>query len=362
MRKAPLFLLVMGLLIALAVCQLLLPPREMSGMENRMLTQAPAFTLAGFQDGSYAEKLELFAADQLPLRDRFVALYSAMQGALGRRAVGDAILGDGMLFDRSDRWSLRNVRLNASALASLADAAGKPVYLLAVPSAAAVCPERLPTHAPVTDEEALLAAAAEETPLLPLLPALQASASRGISCFYATDHHWTAAGAQLGYETACSALGLTAHSSGTAQEHAGFYGSFYARYPLPWVQADVFSCELPDGLRLLVNGEEKPSLLDPEALGNRDKYAALLYGNHACIELVNDQAQGGTLLVIKDSYANAMLPLLARHYRRIVAVDPRYYAGNIIEFINDYEGEAILCVYGLTTLATGRTIALLEGL
>lgn len=361
MRKAPSFLLIMGLLVMLAIGQLALPPRETSEMENRILTQAPSFLPSAFLDGSYAEKLELFAADQLPLRDHFMALYSAMQGMLGRRAVGDALWGDGMLFDYSAKWNLRNVRLNASALANLAESAGRPVYLLAVPSAAAVYPNQLPAHAPVADEEAFLSAASEETTLLPLLPALR-DAGQDVACFYTTDHHWTAAGAQIGYETICDTLGLAAQTPDTIQTHSGFYGSYYARYPLPWATADNFSCALPNGLRLIVNGEEKPSLLDPEVLASRDKYAALLYGNHACIELLNDQTEGGELLVIKDSYANAILPLLAQHYQRIVAVDPRYYAGNIIELINDYDGEAILCVYGLNTLATGRTIALLEGL
>lgn len=146
------------------------------------------------------------------------------------------------------------------------------------------------------------------------------------------------------------------------QRYPGFYGSFYARYPLPWLGADDFSCALPAGVRLWINGEEKAALLDPGALEKRDRYAALLYGNHGLIELKNDQAEGGTLLVIKDSYANALLPLLGQHYQRIVAVDPRYYAGNIAELFGQNEGEAILCVYGLNTLAGGRTIAFLEGL
>lgn len=361
MRKAPVFLLVMGLLLALAVCQCVLPARVMSEMENRMLTQAPALSFASFYDGSFSEKLESFAADQLPMRDGFVSVYSAMQAALGRRTVGDAILGEeGMLFDRSERWNVRNVRLNAAALTELARRTGKQAYLLAVPSAAAVYPEKMPANAPVADEEALLSAAGEETTLLPLLPAMLAG--REASLYYATDHHWTVAGARIGYETVCDALTLQPEPKKPAVSMQGFYGSFYARYPLPWVEADTFSYVPYEGIRLLVNGEEMAGLLDPEVLAGRDKYAALLHGNHACIELINDGAPDGTLLVIKDSYANALLPALAMHYRRIVAVDPRYFAGDIIELVNDYEGEAILCVYGMNTLASGRTIALLEGL
>nr|MBR4281347.1 hypothetical protein [Clostridia bacterium] len=359
MRKAPLFLLVMGLMLGLALCQLLLPGREMSDMENRMLAGKPQLSLGALWDGTFMNGAEDFAADQLPGRDGFVALYTVMQRALGRRAVGDAVLGDGMLFDQSDDWSERNVRLNAAALAELAEITGKPVHLLAVPSAAAVYPERLPAQAPVADEAALLAAAEKETMVLPLLPALLAR--KDAALYYATDHHWTVAGARVGYEVACAALKLEAEAKKPAVSMRGFYGSFYARYPLPWVQADTFSYVPYENLRLTVNGEEKQGILDADALAGRDKYAALLYGNHALIELHNNAAQG-TLLVIKDSYANALLPALAQHYSRVIAVDPRYFAGNIVDLVNEYEGDAILCVYGMNTLAAGRTIALLEGL
>ena len=359
MRKAPLFLLVMGLMLALALCQLLLPGREMSEMENRVLAGKPQLSLASLWDGSFMNDMEDFVADQMPERDGFVALYTVMQRALGRRAVGDAVLGDAMLFDQSDDWSERNVRLNAAALTEVAKRTGKQVHLLAVPSAAAVYPEKLPAQAPVADETALLAAAEKETKVLPLLPALLEQ--KDAALYYTTDHHWTVAGARVGYEVACDALGLQVEARKLAVSMRGFYGSFYARYPLPWVRADAFSYVPYDNLRLMVNGEEKPGLVDPDVLAGRDKYAALLYGNYALIELHNSAAQG-TLLVIKDSYANALLPALAQHYSRVIAVDPRYFAGNIIDLVNEYEGDAILCVYGMNTLATGRTIALLEGL
>jgi len=350
----------MTMLLALALCQCLLPARRVSEMENRLLAQSPHISFRAFLEGSLADNVEDFAADQLPLRDGFVAVYSTMQYSLGRRAVGDAILGEGMLFDQSAVWSERNVRLNAAALNDLATLTGKDVCLMAVPSAAMIYPEKLPAHAPVADEAALLAVAEKETRLLPLLTALQKA--KDAPLYYTTDHHWTVDGAQIGYAVACDALGLSPVKMGEREVYPGFYGSFYVRYPLPWVKSDTFAWMPVEGLQLTINGEEYATLLDTDVLAGRDKYAALLHGNHALVELNNDAAPEGTLLVIKDSYANALLPLLAQHYRRVVAVDPRYFAGNIVELVNTYEGEMILCVYGMNTLSTGRTIALLEGL
>ena len=94
----------------------------------------------------------------------------------------------------------------------------------------------------------------------------------------------------------------------------------------------------------------------------RDLYAALLYGNHDRMELINDSVADGTWFVIKDSYANALLPALARHCHHIVAIDARYFAGNVIEEVQNTKGDLILCIHGISSLASGRTLALLEGL
>ena len=362
MRKAPVFCAAVALLLALAAWGLIQPDRETSELENRVLSSSPAFSWEGFADGRWTDALETYTADQLPLRDAFVSLYTASEALLGRRASEGVIRGaDGRLFDRTDGWKERNAALNAEALSDLSDLTGLPVYLLAVPSAASVYPEAVPACAPMADEEALLRAAAEKTALIPLLSRLR-QAKGEASLFYRTDHHWTRAGARIGYLAACEALGLTALEEEAHRDYPGFFGSFYARFPLPWMAGDVFEAPLEPALRLAVGGEEKQGILDAEAVQGRDKYAALFYGNHPVMELTNAEAPEGTLLVIKDSYANALLPALSRHYRTVVAVDARYFTGNIVDFAKERKGEAILCVYGLSNLASGRAIALLGGL
>lgn len=364
MRKAPVFRAAMALLLVIAIGGALLPDRDKSELENRVLSLFPDFSWAGFQDGRWTDSLETYAADQLPLRDAFVSVYMASQALLGRRTTEGVILGkDGRLFDRTDGWKERNLIRNAGALEELAKKTGLPVYLLAVPSAAAVYPEALPAWAPVADEEALLKTAEQKTTVIPLLPALTAAKeSASDPLYYRTDHHWTAAGARLGYLAVCETLGLEPLEEETYQEYSGFFGSYYARFPLPWLRGDVFCSPLEDDLKLTVAGEEKDGILDRKVVAGRDKYAALLYGNHPIMELFNSHAPDQTLFVIKDSYANALLPALSRHYRKIVAVDARYFTRDIVETVKNSEGDAILCVYGLSGLSTGRTLSLLQGL
>ena len=362
MKKSPLFVVSMALLLLLLAFQWLLPRREFSEMENRVLAQPPEVTISSLTNGRWADRFETFAADQIPLRDAFVSLYMTMEAGTGRRLVDGVLLGqDGRMLERTDGYSERNVRLNAAALQDLSEQTGVPVYLLAIPSAALVYPEAVPAYAPIADESALLRAAGEETALLPLINSLCDVRGCG-ELYYHTDHHWNMGGAQAGYQIICQALGLDALPVDALAEPVPFYGSFYARCPLPWQQADDFSYPIVPGIRLIADGEEKDGLVDEAQLQKRDRYAALLHGNHGLMELVNDSLPDGTLFVIKDSFANALLPLLARHYHRIVAIDPRYYTGNVVEEVKTCGGEMILCVNGLSSLASNRELSLLDGL
>ena len=353
----------MVMLLLLCAVQFFSPDQEMSLMENRMLTKRPALTLSAMSRSKWANSFEAFCADQMPLRDQFVTLYTAAEAALGHRNIENIIVGkDGFLFERSVGWSERNVKLNTDALNELSQATGKKALLLAVPTAAAVYPENVPAFAPMANEEAMLALAGKQAELIPLLASLREAKQEGNLLYYRTDHHWTAAGVRIGYLLVCEALNLSPEDEWPLASQSGFLGSFYARCPLLWQKTDVFSYPETQGLRLIADGREMDGLVDREVLGQRDWYASLLYGNHGMIEIVNDAVAEGELFVLKDSYANALLPLLARHYHRIQAVDPRYFAEDVACAVNQNEGDVVLCIYGIASLASGRTLALLEGL
>ncbi len=351
-----------ALLLLLAVTQTLLPDGSFSGMENRVLASRPALSLASMSRSRWADDFETYCADQLPMRDTFVSLYTAWEAATGHRVIEGVILGrDQRLHDRTDNWKARNVSLNASALGDLAEETGLPAYLLAVPTANAVYSGSLPADAPVADEEALTALAGKEVSVIPLLEPLRGLA-KSEELYYRTDHHWTAAGARIGYLQVCATLGLDPLPELTLQSQAPFFGSLYARCPLPWQKPDTLQYPENPAIRLIIGYEEKQGLVDTEKLKERDLYAALLYGNHPRIELINDSVPDGTWFVIKDSYANALLPALARHCHRIVAIDARYFADDVIDEVQNSKGDLILCIQGMSALASGRTLALLEGL
>ena len=124
-------------------------------------------------------------------------------------------------------------------------------------------------------------------------------------------------------------------------------------------QADVFTADLPSGVQLTVDGEKREGLLQLERLQSRNKYAALIdsvYG-HAILE--NPGAEGA-LLIIGDSYANALAPMLSRHFGRIDVVDPRYFAEDFSLLLEEAQTSRVLVYYGLNTFSVSRAPALLN--
>ena len=363
MKKAPLFLSAVLVLLSLMAAQVFLPQREMSELENRKLQAAPVFSFSAFVNGDFSDRAEQYVSDQSPLRDQFAALNALMDTAQGKALRNGVIAGrDGFLFDRTDGWSGRNVKMNAAGFDALAEKTGLPAYLMLVPSAGSVYPEKLPAFSPLADEEALLQSAAGAHFIsLSLLPVLRAHKG-GEPLYFRTDHHWTLSGAALGYREICRALSLSPCALAPDVRSDNFFGSFFARSPSPLIRGDTLLFPNPSGITLRIDGREKPMLYDPEKLHTRDAYAALLYGNYGLIELYNASAPGGTLLVVKDSYANLLLPTLSRHFTRVVAVDARYFTGDIVETVKESEAETLLCLFGLNTFSQSRNVALLRGL
>ena len=63
---------------------LLLPDRDRSETENRLLAQRPAFSWSALADGSFAKAAEDYFADQFPLRDQWTGLKARAEQLLGR--------------------------------------------------------------------------------------------------------------------------------------------------------------------------------------------------------------------------------------------------------------------------------------
>ena len=104
--------------------------------------------------------------------------------------------------------------------------------------------------------------------------------------------------------------------------------------------------------------KKSASFYDTEQLKTRDKYALFFDGNHAQVKISTPTETNHTLLVLKDSYANSLVPFLAPHYRKIIMVDPRYYYGDLEELIQVENVQEVLYLYNANTFFADTSLEL----
>ena len=61
--------------------------------------------------------------------------------------------------------------------------------------------------------------------------------------------------------------------------------------------------------------------------------------------------------MLKDSFANALAPLLTADYERVLMVDLRYYPGSVRRLLASDQIDELLFVYEMSNLASGDDFA-----
>jgi len=97
--------------------------------------------------------------------------------------------------------------------------------------------------------------------------------------------------------------------------------------------------------------QQRTDLFWKEYLEKKDKYSVFLGGNHS-VDVVKNSAVDNSkkLLIIKDSYANSMVPFLATNFQEIHIVDPRYYNQDIYEYIQQNGITDTAAIYSIKQL------------
>ncbi|MCL2388354.1 MAG: DHHW family protein, partial [Defluviitaleaceae bacterium] len=161
--------------------------------------------------------------------------------------------------------------------------------------------------------------------------------------FFRTDHHWTMLGAYYAYLAFAEVAGFEPITIENYVEHAieGFIGSLAVGTRNRTILSHpdtIYFYTLNDGTTFSINMFTIPSDLSTLS------YRVFLGGDRAFYYFHSSNANGRTLVVVKDSFANAMIPWLAPHYETIVVIDPRQFTGSVIEVLQDFDDIDLLFV------------------
>ena len=171
--------------------------------------------------------------------------------------------------------------------------------------------------------------------------------------YFRTDHHWTQLGAYYGYQEYCKSMGYSTKPLSDYQklDFPEFYGTFYFFMNRPEslkghpdqvtaYQGSMNTMQYTDSKGNLQEGK---LINDASQMLPGNKYNCFMLGDHGYVEIHNEGApRKKSILVLKDSYGNAIVPLLAQDYRDVYVVDYRHYQGNASSLIREKGIEEIL--------------------
>ena len=353
-------------LIALFLAVVILPAafvfcgsdKTFSDNENRTLQTAPKLTLDSVLDGSFQSELTDYISDQFPARDTWTQLGTRLKKLVGFKDIGGAYLGsDGYYIEKitPDKIDEANLKRNLYLVSDFIDACDRKTTMLLVPATGTVMSDKLPAHAEMYDAEKLYETVKAALPGVsaPDLYAALSDAKTEHQVYYRTDHHWTWYGAYTAYK----ALLPNGSFDGSPELFSDcFLGTTYSKTLDPAAQPDeVLISQVSDKLTVTADGKQI-SLYDKSAAGEKDKYKVFFGGNYGQVKISGGCDNGKTLLVIKDSFANSLVPLLTADYENIIMLDLRYYMGSAKQLIEDENVDELLFVCEMSSFANDKNL------
>lgn len=352
------------------IANLSLPDASYSDVENRSLQQRPSFSVKEYMSGRLERKLEDYANDQFFGRNVFIRLKSAVDVSAG------SVLSNGVWRGKSgylmeDITVPDEVKVDKaiSALAKFKKENKKiPMRFMLAPNAANIYSDKLPAFVSVEDQNKYINdfyTKLETTGItsVDIRPAFTASKDN-IQLFYRTDHHWTTDGAKIAYEEFAKLRGLPKMDFKLSEVKNDFVGSLAAKSGFVASRADAIKLAgLENGLNSVVyyyDTQKKTSkYYNMKCLDKRDAYTVFGGQNHPIYTIKTPTKSNRRLLLIKDSYANSVIPFLMQNYREIVVVDPRYYYDDIDITMASEGINEVLFLYNANTFFEDEALSLM---
>lgn len=352
------------------------PKDEMASIqENRPLAKMPDVSFKNIFAGSFTTDYETYLTDNVGFRSHFVNFGTKIENARGIQRKesgkiidlangGKLVLNDGKIMEVFKR----NPGARESYISVLNDyskSLDANMYLMLVP-----------TQIEFDESKYRLLSDSEKETIDTVYTSLKGiktvnvydklKANTNDYIYFKTDHHWTQRGAYLGYEAIMEKIGGNAVplESLTHQKLSGFLGYLYNQANIPEYSKyadDIEYFEGDENYLILAKGpDENGKIVDyqsriycPPSGSAPPLYSLFMGGDHAFAKVTTNVKNGKTALIIKDSYANAVIPLLTNNYEKLIIIDPRSYYGTISDLTAEYKfDDCIVINYVFTTTAT----------
>ena len=310
----------LGMLGLMFLIELIPIQRSYSGKENRKLLGRPEISLKAVADGSFMRQYEEYRSDQFTGRSLWLSVRNDMDLLAGRRDSNGVFKGE-------DQYLLEDV--------------ARP------------------------DQEQMKEELGEQVVWVDVSKTLKEHRKEEI--YYRTDSRWTTRGAYYAFQKLSETMGLDQEKTPKWQEYVVtniFNGNLSARSGYGGgVEESIYIYDAEKKgeepqivVEYVDEGRKTSTLYDRTKLKETDAYSLFLGGDHARVNIRTTADTTDRLLLVKDSYANCLIPFLTPYYREVIVIDPAYYKGSLDDIMEENKITSVLFLYNGNTFAEDENI------
>lgn len=364
LKSAVLFL---ALIFAMPVILIFSKKSDFSETENRVLETFPEFSVDAVADKSYMNGIETFLADHFPARVSWVRAKMNLEATVGRELINGVYLTDERLYEKLSEPDYEEMEKSVNAINKFAETYDTEVYAMIAPTSSGIYEDMLQPYLPQLDQKSVIAdicsSFSTNVKQIDVYSALYSS--RDEYLYYRTDHHWTSKGAFTAYKAAARRMGIQAYTDYEPETVSeDFLGTYYSKCLYDGVKPDTIDIYrqknhltathvvMNDGL----TEETADDIYFTGFLDTSDKYCVFLGYNRAVTTIQTNVETNNTLLIVKDSYANSIVPFFVQNYSKITVIDPRYLKTALTDYINPDDYRQTLFLYNASTFSTDKNV------
>ncbi|WP_395761215.1 secondary cell wall polysaccharide O-acetyltransferase PatB1 [Bacillus sp. 3G2] len=388
MKKLGNLILLIGFLtiiFSFGILSVLKTDRAISPVENRPLAQKPALTKEALLNGSFFKDFETYTNDQLIGRDEFIKSYTIAQIDMGKSLINDIILTDDRWLLKNPAWTKKYNEIDQSMpaindLSQFLKEQNVEFYFALPPSKTNALSFKLPSHIYTYAQDNLnyflKKLPADVKPIKLMEQFKQNYTNEEIQdMYFKTDHHWNMDGAFVGYQYIMNSIGQQSSIykgkeikkedyTRTCAQNKHLVGSFNNQlYQLIDATGEKLCYYTPkDGFNFTsvtakdVTGtvhQNLDSIYGVEKQKDTTSYAGYYTDDYPEIVFENNNAPNEVrALVLKDSFANAIVPHLAQSFKHTSILDLRHYhEKDVYQYIKDNNINMVLFVYSDSNLS-----------
>ena len=365
--------IILFIILSLGICTILSPKKEKSDLENRNLSVLPVFSISSILSGDYFNQIESYYIDHFYSRDKIIDAINTAKSTLKLYDYNDIIFGKNNVLLRKSEFedyvskSLdSNGYLVAKALKSLQNSAetyGGNVYYMHIKYHNEFFLDCLPNIYNVDYYKSIynqynndLLSEVSKVGINIIDTSLTLGNHSNENIYFKTDHHWTFKGAYYAYtdflKAICNNEGVDIEIPSwddmeLYKSNKKFLGSISNLLgSTKYIDTDCFEYALPKDYpeyTRVTNGKiNNDELFD---LSNEyDKYDNIMGYNKATDDIYTNQDIDRNILIIGYSYKRALQPLAAYNFKNVYGLDPRYFKGNVNDYIKKIKPDYILVV------------------